>query len=123
MRENRVSEKVYILDQITVQPGQAATYRDAYLAGYAPKARKRGMTLEHVRMTPPFEWREGSNTLHFLWSVDGVDGWWAMRIGGVDGKPLDTSGLANADWWEEFAHLVVSRRRDNFVDFAQGIVT
>jgi len=114
-----MSDKVYILDQITVQPGAVAAYRDAYLLGYAPLARARGMTLEHVRMTPPFEWREGSNTLHFLWSVKNPDGWWEMRIGGVNGRPLDTSGLGNADWWQLFAHLIVSRRRDVFVDYAQ----
>lgn len=118
-----MSEKVFVLDEIVVLPGGAATYREAYLNGYAPRARERGMTLEHVRITPPFEWNEGSNTLHFLWSVENIDAWWAMRIGGVDGRPLDTSGLINADWWVETEHLIVTRRRNIFVEFVEREAT
>lgn len=113
-----MADKIYILDEIVVRPGAVAAYRQAYLDGYAPRASERGMTLEHVRMTPPFEWREGSNTLHFCWSVEGIDAWWAMRIGGVAGRPLDTSGLDNADWWIETEHMIVSRRRNVLVDYA-----
>ena len=115
-----MSEKVFVLDEIVVRPGGAAEYREAYLSGYAPRARERGMTLEHIRITPPFEWKEGSNTLHFLWSVDNIDAWWAMRIGGAAGRPLDTSGLDNADWWGETDNLIVSRRRNVFMDFVEG---
>lgn len=112
-----MSDKIYIQDQITVRPGALEAFRSAYLGDYAKQARERGMTLESVRLSPPFEWREGTNTLHILWSVPSVEEWWSMRIGGVAGRPLDTAGDNLGDWWASTADLVLNRRRDVLVDF------
>lgn len=75
------------------------------------------MTLESIRLTPPFEWDEGSNTICVLWSVDGAAGWWTMRIGGP-GPDFDPSGRKQGDWWKSVEHLIASRRRNFYVDYA-----
>ena len=107
------TEKVFILDEAVVRPGLAAAYRDAYMARYAPNAKKRGMTLENIWLTPPLELREGSNTVCFLWSVTGAMGWWAMRAGMRD----DASVSA---WWTESDTMTVSRRRAFLSPFGEG---
>jgi len=109
-------EKVYILDEVTVVPGRAREYRTRYLEGYAPGARERGMILEEIWISPPFEWEEGSNTIRFLWSVPGAAGWWNMRFGG--GSPnFDASGAEQAKWWRSVEHLTISRKRDVLVSY------
>lgn len=114
-----MSDKVYILDEIVTKPGMVAAYRDAYLAGYAPGARKRGMTLEYVRLTPPFELKEGSNTLHFLWSVESVPAWWGMRLGSTAEHPADQLLVLEENaWWEKSKDMAISRRRSVMIDYA-----
>lgn len=113
-----MSERIYILDEIVVKPGLAQTYRDRYLSEYAPGARQRGMRLEAVRLTPPLELPEQSNTIHFLWSVANAGEWWNMRLGGRD-RPFDPSGREKAGWWQEAQDMTVSRRRNVLVDFAR----
>lgn len=101
--------RIFVLDEIVVQPGRASEYRDFYLAQYAPGARARGMQLESVRMTPPFELTDGANTLQITWSLDHVGAWWAMR------------GAAGADpavhaFWHASGAMIVSRSRRFFTD-------
>lgn len=111
--------KVFILDEITVVPGKVREYYDAYMSDYAPGARDRGMTLESVRLTPPFEWLEGSNTIHFQWSVADTAAWWTMRIGGL-GADFDPSGQNQGDFWKRASELTVNRRRNIFIDFNEA---
>ena len=37
--------EVFVIDRVVTRPGRAREFVDTYLAGYAPEARKRGMTL------------------------------------------------------------------------------
>ena len=113
-----MSEKVYILDEVTILPGMASSYRDAYLAQYGPEASDRGMTLESVKLTPPFEMDELPSTLQFTWSMESVSSWWAMRIGGSAGRPLDTTGENMSSWWKASECMIVSRTRRMLIDFS-----
>lgn len=74
----------FIVDSLTPLPGEALEVLDRYLAGYAPQAEARGMALRHRWMTPPVLLGSGSsNTLTFVWSVEGVPGWWRARLSAV----------------------------------------
>lgn len=103
------ASRIYVLDELVARPGMADACRRAYLERYAPGARQRGMRLELVRMTPPLALSAASSTLQFLWSVENVQAWWAMRA------------AAGADpavhaWWAQVHSLTVSRRRCMLTD-------
>lgn len=102
--------RVLILDEIVVKPGQAAAYREAYRTSYRPGAEGRGMRLDGAWQSPPGQdYDELPTTLYFLWSVDGVDGWWAMRMSRkADGSDERFDKLA---WWQANEHLTLSRKR------------
>lgn len=115
-----MSDKIFILDEVVVGPGMSAAYRDAYLKHYAPGARERGMALESVWRTPPFDLAEKGATLYFLWSVDGILGWWTMRLGAarVSGEEVSIDeGDEKSGWWLESVRLSISRRRLFLTDY------
>lgn len=72
--------RILILDEITVKPGMAATYRAFYRREYMPGATRRGMRLDGAWQNPPGQdIAELETTLFYLWSVENLDAWWAMR--------------------------------------------
>jgi hypothetical protein len=104
-------DKVYILDQITPKPGRAKDVAKLYMDTYAPGAKSRGMTLEFSLIAPPMYLENQSNVLYFLWSVEGVGGWWASQM---QSRVDDAIG----DWWRDLELLIESRRRDFPADLA-----
>ncbi|MEV0354883.1 hypothetical protein AB0H71_02360 [Nocardia sp. NPDC050697] len=95
---------LYIIDRVVVRPGTAREFIDAYLAGYAPGARNRGLTLERILVSPPV-WIEGeTNTVTATWTVTGSSEWWAAAVAGRHDP-------APAQWWESMASMIVGRSR------------
>lgn len=102
--------RIYVLDRIEVKPGLAADYRRVYRTGYVPGAERRGMRLEGAWQNPPEQdLDEVPTTLYYLWSVDGVEGWWSMRLSrtpdGADERP------AKHAWWQEADRMTSNRTR------------
>lgn len=95
---------VYVIDRVVTRPGCARRFVDAYLAGYAPGARSRGMTLEHVLVSPPIWFEEHPNTVTATWSLPSAQAWWEMTW---QGRPDPSIG----EWWEGIGDLVLERSR------------
>jgi hypothetical protein len=93
-----------ITDELRSTPGSADALRIAYLEGYAPAARARGMTLLHAWRTPPLDLLDGTTMLSFVWSVADLPGWWRARLGAAG----DPAVLA---WWDDNRSLIAERRR------------
>ncbi len=104
-----MSEKIRILDELTVAPGQLAEVRQLMAEGYTVGASERGMTLEHTWLTPPVELFDQPNTLVYLWSVPDAPAWWAMR--GAAGRDPRV-----AEFWAEVDAHCVERQRRFLVD-------
>jgi len=97
--------KVRLVDQITVKPGQGRAFLQAYMERYVPGAQARGLELEQRWVTPPLWLEQQSNTLVFVWSLRGAQGFWAMSLQGrLDPAVQDW-------WWSEAQALVESRQR------------
>jgi hypothetical protein len=115
-----LSDKIYILDEIVVQQAESARLRDAYMEQYVPSAKSRGMTLEGAWRSPPIELADRTMTLHFLWSVPDVAGWWGMRLGAARANPdLDVAiegDEEKARWWGFVDSVATSRKRTFMVD-------
>jgi hypothetical protein len=103
-------ERIFILDEILVKAGQAAAYRSAYCTSYVPGAERRGMRLEGAWQSPPArDYDELPATLYFLWSVEGVSGWWRMRLSRKeDGSDERFEKLR---WWQASDGMTISRKR------------
>ena len=102
--------QIFILDEVTVKPGLAKQFDDAYRSGYMPTAEERGMVLRHTWQSPPgFTPSEVAVTYYYVWSVEGVDGWWKMRLTKrPDGSDSRYEKLA---WWQSVSDLIESRKR------------
>jgi hypothetical protein len=111
--------RILVLDEIVVKPGLAETYRQAYREGYVPAAEARGMRLDGAWQNPPGrDYDELATTLYYLWSVDGAQGWWAMRRSRTaDG--LDERYQKHA-WWQESDRMVEHRARKFLTDQPEG---
>ena len=97
--------KLYVLDRITPKAGCGEDFFRYYMDRYVPVATARGLKLEHRWVNPPV-WMEGeqSNTLFFVWSVEGVAAYWE-----VAGKARwDPS---SPDFWRDIEPMIVERRR------------
>lgn len=93
---------IYILDRVTLRPGQLQTYQKGLRERYLPGARERGMELVGSWITPPVELEEG-NELVTLWSLPGVETFWKIRSGSASPE-LEA-------WWKESDQLTLSRER------------
>jgi hypothetical protein len=103
-------ERIFILDEIVVKPGQAAAYRQAYRAEYVPGAERRGMRLENAWQSPPgLDFDELPTTLFYMWSVEGVAGWWRMRLSRT--PEGDDERFEKLRWWQEAERMTLSRKR------------
>lgn len=102
--------RIYILDEIIVKPGRAAEYREAYEYNYMPGARGRGMQLEQSWRNPPVQdIDELPTTFYFLWSVEGVEGWWRMRMSrNEDGSD---QRFEKHRWWLQSDQMTLERKR------------
>lgn len=99
------NETVYLVDVVATKPGQAKTFLDAYMKGYVPGARTRGMKLERVLVTPPVWLEEESNTVIITWTLQGAAGFWGMTFQGRQDPALRDW------WWHQASDLIQSRRR------------
>lgn len=96
---------IYLIDELVAQPGQGPALLAAYLDRYVPGAQQRGLTLLHRFVSPPMWLSEQSNTLVFLWTLEGgARAWWAARIGSGRDATVDA-------WWRESEALVLTRSR------------
>jgi hypothetical protein len=99
-----MSGQVYVVDRVTTRPGCAKTFVDAYLSEYAPGARRRGMTLRDVLVSPPIWFDDRSNTVTITWSLPSPQAWWEMTW---QARPDPTLG----SWWLAVAALIDERSR------------
>lgn len=97
--------EVFVIDRVVTTPGCAQKFIDAYLAGYAPGARDRGMTLRDVVVSPPIWFDDRSNVVTVTWTLPSPQAWWQMTW---QGRP----DPAVARWWDSITDLVVERTRD-----------
>lgn len=95
---------VYVIDRVVTRPGCARRFVDAYLAEYAPGARRRGMTLGDVLVSPPIWFDDDVNTVTITWTLPNVQAWWEMTW---QSRP----DAALAEWWSRIGELVVERSR------------
>jgi hypothetical protein len=96
--------EVYVIDRVITRPGSAREFVDAYLRGYAPGARDRGMTLRDVLVSPPIWFGDQPNVVTITWSLPSARAWWEMTWKGRPDPEL-------ARWWDSIGHLVVERDR------------
>jgi hypothetical protein len=96
--------EVFVIDRVVTRPGCAQAFVDAYLAGYVPGARGRGMDLRDVLVSPPILFDDRPNVVTITWSLPSPQAWWQMTW---QGRPDPTV----AQWWEEISDLVVERNR------------
>ncbi|MCG7592517.1 Dabb family protein [Mycobacterium sp. PSTR-4-N] len=96
--------EVFVVDRVITAPGRAREFIDAYLTGYAPGARERGMTLRDVLVSPPIWFPDRTNAVTITWALPSPLAWWQMTW---QGRPDPTL----AQWWSTVADLVVDRTR------------
>lgn len=96
--------EVFVIDRVVTKPGCAQKFIDAYLTGYAPGARERGMTLRDVLISPPIWFDDRPNVVTLTWSLPSPQAWWEMTW---QGRPDPTV----ARWWDSVTDLVVERER------------
>lgn len=102
---------VHIIDRVEVRPGRGQEFVDAYLADYVPRAEARGLTLDHLLVSPPV-WIDGEpNVVTAVWSTDGPAGWWKAAVAA---RYDPESG----GWWERMAPLIVDRTRSSAAEAA-----
>lgn len=93
-----------MIDRVVTVPGCAQAFIDAYLSGYAPGARERGMDLRDVLVSPPIWFDDRSNVVTITWSLPNPLAWWQMTW---QGRPDPAVGR----WWQDISDLVVERNR------------
>lgn len=103
--------EVFVIDRVITRPGRAREFVDAYLAGYAPGARDRGMTLCHLLVSPPIWFDDQPNTVTVTWSLPSPRAWWEMTW---KARPDPSIG----QWWSGVDDLVLERSRSVAADAA-----
>lgn len=115
-------DEVFVVDRVVTAPGCAQRFIDAYLAGYAPGARGRGMTLRDVLVSPPIWFDDQTNVVTITWTLRDAAAWWQMTWHGRSDPTL-------AQWWDSITDLIVSRERsvaaapENAVPAAEVVVS
>jgi hypothetical protein len=97
--------EVLVIDRVVTAPGCAQAFIDAYLSGYAPGARERGMDLRDVLVSPPIWFDDRPNVVTITWSLPSPHAWWQMTW---QGRP----DPAVPRWWGSISDLVIERSRD-----------
>ena len=98
------SPAIFIIDELVARPGEGRGLLDHYMARHAPGAKARGMALERVLVSPPVWMDDQPNTLTFVWSVVGVEGWWGMRLAASADPEV-------AAFWDAAGDRLLSRKR------------
>ena len=99
-----MSGRAFVVDRVVTAPGCGREFVEKYTTAYVPGGRSRGMTLEHILVSPPIWQGETSNVVTIVWSLDDVAGWWNMtRLGRPD--------ATLAQWWDSVHELIVERSR------------
>lgn len=101
--------KVYVVDRIIARHGCAQQLLEKYMADYAPGARRRGMVMESVLVSPPLWLDDESNELTITWTVLGAPGWWNMTRAGRGDNSV-------RQWWAEAESMIVERHRSMAVE-------
>jgi hypothetical protein len=96
--------EVFVIDRVVTAAGCAQRFIDAYLSGYAPGARERGMTLRDVLVSPPIWFDDRTNVVTVTWSLPSPEAWWEMTW---KGRP----DVSLAQWWSDISDLIVDRTR------------
>lgn len=96
--------EVFVVDHVITAPGCTQAFIDAYLSGYVPGARERGMELRDVLVSPPLLLDDRPNVVTITWSLPSPQAWWQMTW---QARPDPTV----ARWWQSVADLVVERSR------------
>lgn len=99
-----VSGEVFVVDRVVTRPGCAKAFVESYLAEYAPDARRRGMTLRDVLVSPPIWFDDHANTVTITWSLPSPQAWWEMTW---QGRPDPALG----QWWAGVGPLIDERTR------------
>lgn len=97
-------DEVFVIDRVVTAPGCAQKFIDAYLAGYAPGAIGRGMTMWDILVSPPIWFDDHANVVTITWSLPNPQAWWQMTWQGRGDPTL-------AQWWDSVAGLIVERNR------------
>ena len=98
-------DPIWIVDEVVAKPGQGKAFFDAYMARYAPGARRRGLTLAHQMVEPAYWLTDGSNRLLLVWTAADADTVWASKHQARNDPNVRR-------WWDEEAPgFIVSRRR------------
>lgn len=101
--------EVFVTDRVVTRPGRTREFVAAYLTGYAPGARQRGMTLHRVLVSPPIWFEDQPNTVTVTWSLPSARAWWEMTW---QGRPDPSIG----EWWNGIDELVTERSREVAAD-------
>jgi hypothetical protein len=97
--------RIVLIDELVAQPGQGQALLQAYREHYVPGAQRRGLALQHQLVSPPVWLADQSNTLMFLWTLEGgAKAWWAARIGSGRDPQVES-------WWHEAQPMLRSRNR------------
>ncbi len=96
--------EVFVIDRVVTAPGCARAFIDAYLSGYVPGARDRGMDLRDVVVSPPMLSDDRPNVVTITWTLPSPQAWWQMTW---RARPDPTV----ARWWQDISHLVSERSR------------
>ena len=94
----------YILDELTVAPGDLAGIRARVEREYVPGAVARGRTLERT-LVSTVELHDEPNQLLFLWSFPDVAAYWASR------SAANRDPAVSAFWRDLDRDLVARTRR------------
>lgn len=95
---------IYLIDRVVLAPGSAQLFIDAYMNEYAPDARRRGLTLDRILVSPPV-WIEGeAGTVTITWTVSGPGQWWAAALAARHDR-------GPAQWWDSVSPMIIERTR------------
>ena len=95
---------IFVVDQVVLKPGEARDFVTAYLDEYAPAAKRRGLTLDRIVVTPPVWLDDASNTVTATWTIQGTQSWWQTMVAARHDP-------APAQWWSDMASVIVKRSR------------
>lgn len=98
-------EPIFIVDNIVTLPGRGRDVHRLYMSEYVPGSSARGLLLCHAWVSPPV-WIEAghANTLTYVWSVNGVSGYWAA-------EGMARWDSTTPDFWRSLETMIQHRTR------------
>ena len=95
---------IYVFDEIRAKPGQLRALEKLLRERYVPGARRRGMELVDLCITPVLELPANGSHLVALWRLADVAAWWRMRLAAAADPDV-------AACWKAIDGLAESRSR------------